>query len=468
LSNSECVLLDAGEATQHQSMRARSVSLSKITSILITHLHGDHCFGLFGLLSTMAMHQAGAVPSPADVAQQKAATTAAESAAAASSAAAAASSTTSPAAVPPEQAAFRPTGKPILLVGPVGLRAMVVSVLSLSGGFSAVPLHFLELTPEQSYPDLGLISGGLRLSAYPLTHRLPAFAYVLREADRPGALLVERAKAAGALGRQLAQLKSGLDVTLADDANTILRSADFVGPSQRGRTLALLQDTAESSRALEGVRGADLLIHECTYSGALADKARQHGHSTSSMAGQFAAEAGARMLVLTHFSSRYETREQTTKKAKLASELQAKAAESVAAAATSSGKANKTADKKKAAAAGAASNPSSSASNAAASVVAAAAASASPPVEQLSSLSLAAPPPPSVAASSSAPSLAVEAMTMDELEAEALAAFKAATADGLGPPGGVHAAEDFTVLDSKGDDFVLRAEKDCWTPDQLL
>lgn len=377
-------------------MKSSSVRAQSLSAILITHLHGDHCFGLFGLLCT---------------------------------------------------AASNGRSGPLLLVGPRGLRHMVVTVLSASGGFAGMPLQFLELEHETPYPDLGLIAGGVRLAAYPLKHRIASFAYVLTEGLKPGALLVNEAKRLGAEGRQLATLKEGLDVQLADGRT--VRSVDCVGPPVPARRIALLQDTYDSSSALDALQGVDLLIHECTYSAALKEKAIEHGHSTSSMAGEFAAQCNAAMLVMTHFSARYDTREQTKAKQKKRAEAEARRnelrvpeAESTQTAETAArNQTESTADvSKQLQQLSVESDAASSSSAAASSSTAAVAVAASPAAVPAASLA--------------------DATSLDDLCAEALAAYRQAHPEGKEPPCGVHAAEDFTVIDSKREQFVVAPNKD--------
>lgn len=447
LSNASTILLDCGEATQHQLMKSQSVSFSKISTICITHLHGDHCFGLFGLLCTEASQ--GRVD-------------------------------------------------PVVLVGPVGLRTMVTTVLKASGGFVGFPLHFLELVPEQPYPDLGIINGGVRLEAYPLRHRVASFGYVLREGTKPGAMLVARAKELGASGRELGQLKDGKDVVLA--SGVVVRSEDCVGPPIRARSIALLQDTYDSTSALAACQDVDLLIHECTYHASLRAKALEHGHSTSAMVGEYGAACAARMVVMTHFSNRYDTKEQTARKAEAARLKAAAAAEgngaeesaskhsgsagpASAAAIAQAKKAKqqpkqdktkaKTECKEETAAAKEAATPVPEADAPAASATAAAPVAV---VEaQLASLSLAAPPaaassssaaPP--AASDSALAVPRDVLTLDELCAEALGAYIAAHPSHASPAGGVHAAEDFMVVDSKHDTFFVAPNKDRLFANELM
>ena len=250
LSNGSSLLLDCGEGTQQQLMRCTSVKLGRIDGILITHLHGDHCFGLPGLLCTLGTCGRTA---------------------------------------------------PLTIVGPPALRSMLEAMLSGAGGFDAFPLHFLPLQEGLEH-DCGLIAG-VHVTAAPLLHTIPAFAYTLREATKAGPLLVDQARAMGVSGKQLGRLKAGHDVT--NERGETVRAADCVGPSPSPLRISLVQDTYDCTAAYSQLRDVDVLIHECTYDASLADKAVQHGHSTAAQAGKVAAEVDARMLILTHFSARY-------------------------------------------------------------------------------------------------------------------------------------------------------------------
>jgi ribonuclease Z len=191
---------------------------------------------------------------------------------------------------------------PLTLIGPTGIRNMVETVLMAQGGLPLYQLEFVEIETDASL-DLGMITDGIKVSIHPLKHRITAFGYVFEEPSRPGALNAARAVELGARGRELGKLKRGLDVTLED--GTIVRCADVLSASIPGARVAFLQDTADSSAAREACMGCDLMIHEATYDECLREKAVLHGHSTANMAGAFAAECKAKMLILTHFSARY-------------------------------------------------------------------------------------------------------------------------------------------------------------------
>lgn len=268
LSTGPVILVDCGEATQHQISLSSLVNRSRISVILLTHLHGDHCFGIFGLLCSLSMSA---------------------------------------------------RTEPLTLVGPAGVRNMVETVLQASHSFLTYPVHYHEIEETGRTEDsvaLSLDLLGVKIDAVPLQHTVPCFGYVITTPSRTGALDHARAVSLGALAADMKLLKSGQDVHLPD--GRVVRSAECVGPEKPGAKVAIFQDCSSASRAAEAAaRGCDLLIHECTYDASMTEKAAQNGHSTSSLAGRFAASVGARNLVMTHLSSRYcESRKQVKGKEK--------------------------------------------------------------------------------------------------------------------------------------------------------
>jgi ribonuclease Z len=231
------------------------VKMGSIDNILLTHLHGDHCYGLFGLMHTL--NNSGRT-------------------------------------------------NPVHLYGPQGVQELVSTVFRLTGGWDAFPVNITELEPEvvhsfslKSSKDVFLAS----VKACPMVHRIPAFGYVMTEPDPPRHLLADKAKAAGVSGADLSKLKVGEDVTLWD--GSVVRSSDMTTPGRPPRTVGVMQDTCDASAAEPFLSDCDLLIHEATFEDALRAKAIQYGHSTSVMAGEFARRVHAKRLALTHFSSRY-------------------------------------------------------------------------------------------------------------------------------------------------------------------
>ncbi len=243
----EVWLFDCGEATQHQLLRS-APKISQISRIFITHMHGDHVFGLMGLLATCGL-------------------------------------------------AGHPTR--IDVYGPLGLQDYVrASVQHTHTGFS-YPLEVHTVEPGMLYEDEELV-----VSCLPLKHRIPAFGFRVTEKDRPGRFDVEGAAALGIpAGPLYGRLKRGEQITLADGRN--VNGAELCGPTEEGRKIVYCTDTIFSRNAVELARDADLLIHEATYVEQDEALARRGQHSTARMAARVASEAGVRKLIITHFSQRY-------------------------------------------------------------------------------------------------------------------------------------------------------------------
>lgn len=243
-------LFDAGEATQHQLMKT-PLKLSKLDTIFVTHLHGDHIYGLPGLLSTRSFD--GGVT-------------------------------------------------PLRLIGPRGLRRYIETVFEISGTTLDYELEYVEL--DETDGQLAYENERFTVVASTLIHRVPCFGYRVVEHDQPGRLLVDKLKQLGvAAGPQYGLLKQGQDITLQD--GTIIYANEVTAPALPGRVVTILGDTTPCANVLELAKGADLLIHEATFAAGLEEKAHLFGHSTTIEAAKAAAEAGARKLVMTHFSGRY-------------------------------------------------------------------------------------------------------------------------------------------------------------------
>jgi ribonuclease Z len=248
------VLLDCGEGTQHQLLRT---PIRFIEAICITHMHGDHVYGLPGLLASFSMNGRTA---------------------------------------------------PLALYGPPELQPFLDSVISLS----YLKLQYELLFPgaaggppaaRTGAPRRARSLGGYSIETAPLLHRVPATGYCIVEDDRRGTFDVDRARALGVPeGPLFRQLQMGSDVMID---GRLVRSADIVGPPRRGRRIAYCTDTRPSPTAVALARGADILIHEATYTSDMAAEAEERGHSTAAEAATVARDAGVKQLILTHFSPRY-------------------------------------------------------------------------------------------------------------------------------------------------------------------
>ncbi|MEE3718073.1 ribonuclease Z [Tumidithrix elongata RA019] len=243
----EVWLFDCGEGTQHQLLRS-DVKISQISKIFITHMHGDHIFGLSGLLASCGM--AGNV-SRMDI------------------------------------------------YGPTGLADYLDACLRYSETRLAYTLKVHKIKPGLVFAD-----DEFSVSCAPLKHRVTAHGYRIEEKDRPGKFDVQKAIALGIpSGPIFGQLKQGKTVTLPDGRQ--FDGKDFCGEPQAGRKVVYCTDTIYCDSAVELAKGANVLIHEATFAHQDSDMAYQRLHSTSTMAAQVALNAGVNDLIMTHFSPRY-------------------------------------------------------------------------------------------------------------------------------------------------------------------
>jgi ribonuclease Z len=248
----ELWLFDCGEATQHQFLRSE-LRVSQLRRIFVTHMHGDHVLGLPGLLASLGL--AGSCSG-------------------------------------------------LDLYGPDPLRDYLEGVLRTTSTRIGYPLRTHRVRDAALSGAVLLDDDDIRVRCTALTHRVPAFAYRVDRRPRPGRFDVEKAKELGIPpGPVYAQLKAGREVILED--GRVIRGSALCGPPRPGCSVVYCTDTVFSESAVELARGADLLIHESTFSHGEAAMAIARQHSTSTMAAQTALEAGVRRLVLTHLSPRY-------------------------------------------------------------------------------------------------------------------------------------------------------------------
>jgi ribonuclease Z len=249
---SELWLFDCGEATQHQFLRSE-LRVSQLSRIFITHMHGDHVFGLPGLLASLGL--AGSCSG-------------------------------------------------VDLYGPDPLRDYLEGVLRTSSTRIGYPLRIHRVKVAASSGAVLLDDGDLSVRCAPLNHRVPAYAYRVDQKPRPGRFAVEQARALGIPpGPIYAELKAGRTVTLDD--GRIINGASLCGPERPGASVVYCTDTMFCEAAVALAAGADLLIHESTFAHGEAELAIARQHSTSTMAAQTAQAAGVKQLVLTHLSPRY-------------------------------------------------------------------------------------------------------------------------------------------------------------------
>ncbi len=242
----ERLLFDCAEGTQRQLLRS-DVGLVDLREVFLTHFHADHFLGLPGMLKTFAL---------------------------------------------------RGRELPLSVYGPPGLRDLMTSLQRIVGRLT-YPVDLVELDPGDV-----LEREEYRIVPFAVPHGNWGLGYALVEYERPGRFDVDTADALGVPpGRERGSLQRGEAVTL-EDGRTI-EPAQVLGEARPGRKLVLSGDTAPSSDVVEAALGAELLVHEATFCQDEAERARETDHSTAAAAARIAADAGVKLLALTHVSNRY-------------------------------------------------------------------------------------------------------------------------------------------------------------------
>ncbi|MFM8596841.1 MAG: ribonuclease Z [Flavobacteriales bacterium] len=247
--NERHILIDCAEGTQQQ-LRKFGLKLQKIQLILISHLHGDHFFGLPGLLSTM--HLLG-------------------------------------------------RDKRLDIFGPPGLENLIKNMLEAGGHPIQFNLVFHELIPGPS--TLIFEDRLIQIEAFALKHRIPTLGYKISE--KPKLLNLDKAAIAkdALLIEDLPKLKAGQNI---ERDGRIYLFEDYTLPALPSYSYAYCSDTKPAAAYLEAIKACDLLYHEATFTEQHKERAKTTYHSTALQAAKQALEAQCKYLILGHFSSRYE------------------------------------------------------------------------------------------------------------------------------------------------------------------
>lgn len=241
-------LFDCGEATQMQMQKAK-FSLAKLEIIFLTHLHGDHLFGLPGVLTSRSLMQ---------------------------------------------------NQSPLTLIAPKGIKILIETVIEISYSWLTYPLNIIELEEN----CIVFEDNQFQVEAKLLQHRVPCFGYRIIEKDLPAQLNIDKLKQDNIqAGPFYNDLKNGKTITLDD--GRIINGTDYLGQIKKGRKLAILGDTIPCQTSIDLANDVDLLVHEATQEHALVDKAIERGHSTTIHAAMIAQKANVKRLIMTHISPRY-------------------------------------------------------------------------------------------------------------------------------------------------------------------
>ena len=240
------LLFDCAEGTQRQLMRS-TLGLPELEEIFISHFHADHVLGLPGLLKTFSLRQ---------------------------------------------------RELPLTVYGPPGLRELFEGLRRVIGRLS-YPLEVEEVRPGEA-----LERDGYRILVVPVHHGVSAVGYALDEHPRPGTFDAAAADALGIpFGPERKVLQEGESITLED--GRVFTPDSVIGEPRPGRRVVISGDTAPFDSVRVLAEGADVLVHEATFSEEERDRAQDTLHSTALQAAEVARDAGVRLLALTHISPRY-------------------------------------------------------------------------------------------------------------------------------------------------------------------
>ena len=242
-------LIDCGEATQHQLLRT-PLSLHGLRAIFITHVHGDHCYGLPGLLATAGMAR---------------------------------------------------RREPLDIIAPAAIEGWVRATLEMSQSRLPYELNFHASETLDVWRNSRLV-----VDPFVLSHRVPSWGFRFTEARPDPRLNTDKLDLDGVpRGPAWGQLARGVDVALHD---RVLRSGDYLMPTRPPRRIVIAGDNDRPELLRQACQDAHVLVHEATYTQPIAEAGKSDfGHSTAAQVAAFAADVRLPNLVLTHFSPRYQS-----------------------------------------------------------------------------------------------------------------------------------------------------------------
>lgn len=247
--NDKVYLVDCGEGTQIQ-MKRFNVRFQKIREIFISHLHGDHFYGLIGLISSYSL-------------------------------------------------LGRTTE--LEIYGPSALEEIIALQIRITGMELSYPLNFHAIDPDKH--AMVFEDDHLQVYSLPMIHRIPTCGFLFREKPKPLNIRKEFVESSSPTYEQIRKIKDGADYI--DPAGTVYPNAQITHPPERPAAYAYCTDTAYNESLVPIIRGSDLLYHEATFMTESLPKAEARFHSTAAQAGMIAAKAGVSRLIIGHFSHRY-------------------------------------------------------------------------------------------------------------------------------------------------------------------
>ncbi|MFL9832257.1 ribonuclease Z [Flavobacterium sp. ST-87] len=246
-----CFLIDCGEGTQVQ-LRKNKIKFSKINQIFISHLHGDHFYGLIGLISTFSLLN---------------------------------------------------RNNDLYIYGPKGVKEIILLQLRLSNSWPNFGLHFYELENKES--ELIYEDEKLKVKTIPLKHRIYTNGFLFEEKPDKRKLNVEAVREYQIEKCYFQNIKNGKDIVL-DDGTVVLNSQLTFDP-EKPKSYAFCSDTVYNEAILPIIEGVDVLYHEATFLQSEEKLAAKTMHTTAVEAATIAKKAQVGKLILGHYSTRYST-----------------------------------------------------------------------------------------------------------------------------------------------------------------
>lgn len=242
-------MIDCGEGAQMR-IAEYQVKWGKIENLFISHMHGDHIYGIIGLLTSMSLNR---------------------------------------------------RTQPFTIYGPAELESFIKHQLNFSGALS-FPLQFQSVDPKK-YKKIYEDKVSLAYSI-PLNHSIPTCGFLFKEKERPRNMIAEKIKQYEIPYQYIPAIKNGADYHLPD--GKIIPNMELTKPPLKARSYAFCSDTAYTEAIIPFVSGVDLLYHEATFTDEHKQQAIETMHSTARQAASIALQANAKQLILGHFSSRYK------------------------------------------------------------------------------------------------------------------------------------------------------------------
>lgn len=242
-------MIDCGEGTQLQFRRSK-LRFGRLNSIFISHLHGDHCFGLIGLISTLGL--------------------------------------------------LGRTGD-ITIYSVAGLEEVLRPEIDFFCKDSPFQVKIETFDPKKS--ELIYDDRSVSVTTIPLKHRVPCAGFLFREKQKEAHLIPEMIKFHNVPIRELVNIKKGAD--FITEEGKVIPNSHLTIPSEPARSYAYCSDTAYNEKIVPIIEGVDLLYHEATFVDEDAARAKTTGHSTASQAAQIAKLANVKKMMIGHFSARY-------------------------------------------------------------------------------------------------------------------------------------------------------------------